>query len=543
MHKLLLPILVLACLAGAHPALSCTVTFYADDETALAGNNEDFFFPYTQADFLPAEEGKYGRVYFGYQARSGVSFGPQQGGMNERGLFFDGLATDPLPVEGTDDKENCPGNLLERMLEECATVEEALALFGGCDLSFMASFQTMIADRTGDAAIIEGDAVIRKSGPHLVATNFYQSRGGYCPRYDTAMRMLGAGGGTTVESMRDILDAVHQEGGVHTVYSNVYDLERGLIHVYHFHDFARPVTFDLAAELAKGEHTVDLASVFPEKRGFAAFEAKQRAQLDEQKRDQEDAFARYLSDIRAPGKKPDEGPSGEEVMQHYLEAIGGREAFASIRSRVTHSELVLAVPTGLSSERTRMEGTATTWRAHPGRFRERVELDGGIVIERGTDGGACWQSHSHRPGRLLAGDEVEAMRLEATLDPHPAQLYASVENLGQVSVRGEATYKILLTPRSGPPQAAFFSKETGLLVSAVSASRNESEGPRTTEVVYRDYGAVDGVLLPRRATFETKALTALGPRRVTVSADLSYEHNLEIPDDRFAVPDTVAAGP
>ena len=80
--------LTLALLVGSVPALPCTVVYYADEETALAGNNEDFFFPYTQATFFPPEEGKHGGVYFGYQARHGVEFGAYQGGVNDQGLFM-----------------------------------------------------------------------------------------------------------------------------------------------------------------------------------------------------------------------------------------------------------------------------------------------------------------------------------------------------------------------------------------------------------------------------------------------------------------------
>jgi len=119
--------LTLALLVGSVPALPCTVVYYADEETALAGNNEDFFFPYTQATFFPPEAGKHGGVYFGYQARHGVEFGAYQGGVNDQGLFFDGLATDSVPVTRSQDKPSYAGNLLEKMLETAAAMEEESA--------------------------------------------------------------------------------------------------------------------------------------------------------------------------------------------------------------------------------------------------------------------------------------------------------------------------------------------------------------------------------------------------------------------------------
>jgi hypothetical protein len=332
--------------------------------------------------------------------------------------------------------------------------------------------------------------------------------------------------------MRDILDAVHAEGGVHTVYSNVYDLKQGLIHVFHFHDYANVVTFDLAAELAQGPHTYELASLFPVNDGFLAFEKIQLAKLESQRREQEDTLARYLADIRAPGDDPVTSPSAQDILARYIEVI---------RSRVTRAELTLDLMVGLSAQTTRFNGHSTLSYMRPGSLYQRIELDGGLVIERGTDGQTCWQAHSHRAGRLLEGDEKAALLLEAALDPYPEHLYESVECLGTTTVRGERSFKLLMTPREGQAHAAFFSKETGLLVATVSATQNEDDGPQKMVSRYEEYAEVDGVLLPRQATIETTAETVLGRRHSNVVASLSYEQNVDIPAERFAVPDEIGA--
>ena len=57
---------------------SCTVFYASDGQVALGGNNEDYRHPFTKAWFLPPEEGKHGRVYFGFENYV------WQGGMNER---------------------------------------------------------------------------------------------------------------------------------------------------------------------------------------------------------------------------------------------------------------------------------------------------------------------------------------------------------------------------------------------------------------------------------------------------------------------------
>ena len=65
----------------------------------LAGNNEDYLDPDTRMWFVPGEDGRHGCMFFGY------ADGFPQGGMNDAGLFFDGLALEPEPIEPKPDAE------------------------------------------------------------------------------------------------------------------------------------------------------------------------------------------------------------------------------------------------------------------------------------------------------------------------------------------------------------------------------------------------------------------------------------------------------
>jgi len=125
----------------------------------------------------------------------------------------------------------------------------------------------MFGDATGDSAIIEPLTVLRKEGQYQVATNFYQSQP--VPeyytrnRYNTAVSMFENADFISVDLFREILDAVHQEGGSPTVYSNIYDLKQRIIYLYHYYDYDHVVIINLGEELAKGEHSYDLPSLFP----------------------------------------------------------------------------------------------------------------------------------------------------------------------------------------------------------------------------------------------------------------------------------------
>jgi hypothetical protein len=256
--------------------------FVVGDGQALAGNNEDFWDCNTKVWFTPAQDGKHGGVYFGFDN------GFAQGGMNDQGLCFDGFATGPCPVKDYEGKIQFDGNLIMKAMEECATVEDVVAMFDCHDLRFLQNAMLMFADRTGDSVIIEGDVFLRKEGRYQVVTNFYQSRAtpgsDPCPRFRIANQLLEEAEEVSVELCKRVLAGVHNEQRSPTLYSNVYDLKKGLVYVYHFHNFENVVVFDLAEELKKGARTLDLPSLFPETFAASQFAAKRQREIEEQKR-------------------------------------------------------------------------------------------------------------------------------------------------------------------------------------------------------------------------------------------------------------------
>lgn len=266
MKKLLMAAMVTATLALASSLHACTGFCVTQGDLVLVGNNEDWKNPNTKVWYEPGENGTYGRVYFGFD-----NFSPQ-GGMNEKGLVFDGFATAPNAVTRSLDKPVYPGNLLDKAMSECACVDDVLDLLSRYNLKFMEPAMYFVADARGDSAIIEGDEVLRKQGRYQVVTNFYQSQVEEgeitCDRYKIARAMLGGADEVSVDLCKRVLAATHNEEVTPTLYSNIYDVKNRVVHLYHFHNFQNEVKIDLRAELAKGRHAVDLPDLFP--RTFAA---------------------------------------------------------------------------------------------------------------------------------------------------------------------------------------------------------------------------------------------------------------------------------
>ena len=148
-----------------------------------------------------------------------------------------------------------------------ATVKEVVALMFKYDLSFMKKFQMMFSDKNGDSVIIEGADAIWKDNYYQVCTNFYHSNpdlGGYpCWRYDKAVELFNEyPDSISVSLFKDILNATHQEGQFPTLYSNIYNLNDGLVYLYQEHFYDEVVIIDLKKGLQLGDRTYKIKSQF-----------------------------------------------------------------------------------------------------------------------------------------------------------------------------------------------------------------------------------------------------------------------------------------
>lgn len=266
MKQLLFFCFMIFCLIAVNTADGCTIVMVAKGKIVLAGNNEDFKNPKTKIWFIPASDVEYGRVYVGDD-------GYVQGGMNDQGLFIDENFLSPTGWKADEGKPMLQGSfveLIEKILATCATVEDAIELFEKYNVSALASGKYPIADRTGASVVVEygkGQVqYVRKNGVYQISTNFVftnvKNENYPCTRYRIADKMLKNTENISLDLVRAILSATHNEGRYPTVYSNICDLKNGDIYIYNFHNFEEVVKFNLKEELKKGKKSYDLPSLF-----------------------------------------------------------------------------------------------------------------------------------------------------------------------------------------------------------------------------------------------------------------------------------------
>jgi hypothetical protein len=226
---------------------ACTIFVITDSQHVLFCNNEDWSNPKTRIWFIPGD-GHYGRVYVGFDNGWG------QGGLNTEGLAFDWVAGFKEKWEPNPKLKHLRGHAWERMLETCATVEEAITFFQAHWEPSFSYAKILIADRSGASVILGA-----KDG-NLTVERLDRSRAfGY--RGHLAESMLAQNPEPTLPNAATILRAAIQEGQYATKYSNVFDLKTGDIYLYRFPDQGEAVKLNLAEELKKGGHFYDIPKV------------------------------------------------------------------------------------------------------------------------------------------------------------------------------------------------------------------------------------------------------------------------------------------
>lgn len=250
--------LFIFCFSICKSSLACTILSAAMNGEVYAAANEDDYTPFTRIWYNPRSKERYGSVCFGAPDMQVAA------AMNEYGLFYDYTAQYSIDPSSYQLKNPYKGDVFFEILGKCKTVAEALKFLE--DHEYSAPSQALLADATGASVVLHVGAKVKKRGTYQINTNFdilnVPNHNYTCGRYDRAERMLSSTKKLSVPFLRDILNETHQEGDLATQYSNVYDLKRGKIYVYLYHNYNHVYEIDLKKELSKGYRIEMLADHF-----------------------------------------------------------------------------------------------------------------------------------------------------------------------------------------------------------------------------------------------------------------------------------------
>jgi zinc protease len=215
-------------------------------------------------------------------------------------------------------------------------------------------------------------------------------------------------------------------------------------------------------------------------------------------------------------------PTADQVLDHYVQAIGGRAAWLKLKSRVSKGTIEIPAMNNLT-------GTVEIHEKAPNSMLAVINL-GGAAFEQGFDGTIAWSDNPQNGLRELSGGELDDARREANFY-HALDLrknYTKLTVTGIERVNEHDSYVLEATRAEGAPDKMYFDTQTGLMVRSVN-QRYTPDGATEFQADVDDYTEVDGVKLP--FTVRQTGASATFIIRFT-----EVHHNLRLADAQFAKP-------
>jgi tetratricopeptide (TPR) repeat protein len=246
---------------------ACSVYKITVNNRTFVGNNEDYWDPNTKMWFEKGKNGSFGNMYVGFD-----NFYPQ-GGMNEKGLVFDGFSVDPKEMK-SGSKKPTPGNdIIKHIMQTCQNTDEVYNIVEKYDLTtLLYSGMWIFIDAAGNYLVVEGDVLTKGDDKNYLLSNFCPSQTSNLdqvdiPFYQKGRKFMAEKTDTTLSYLSALSDTLHQSfpydlGG--TQYTTIYDLKEKVIHLYYYHDYSKSITIHLMEELNKEDKVQNIPDLFPD---------------------------------------------------------------------------------------------------------------------------------------------------------------------------------------------------------------------------------------------------------------------------------------
>jgi len=233
---------------------------------------------------------------------------------------------------------------------------------------------------------------------------------------------------------------------------------------------------------------------------------------------------------------PDPLPALDTILEKYVQALGGRVALESIKSRMTRLTLLRPKLVNAGTPSAAMIARAESWTVEitqqaPDKYLSVMTTPDGVITQ-GFNGSVGWVK-SASGQRAMSNAAIARIKQQADLQQELKlkERYAKLIVTGKERVAEREAWVIeALTPEQRR-EKLFFDAQSGLLLRRVSLTRTAlGDDPEQTD--YEDYRAVDGVKLPFRITVSYLDDNHYGTARIVSEV----QQNLTLKDAQFDPP-------
>jgi zinc protease len=223
-----------------------------------------------------------------------------------------------------------------------------------------------------------------------------------------------------------------------------------------------------------------------------------------------------------PKTEPPAPPSVDQILDNYVQAIGGDSEWQKIQSRVMKGSRIGAdgvlVPEEVYQKAPNKLLTITSYPR--------------IVFTNGFNGTSGWGHSSTGGVQQLSAEALNQLKTQAVFDQEIAikSLYKDLRVAGRDKIGDRDVWIIVGTPTTGSPEKLYFDAINGLLLRKYFETKT-ALGRLPLQTDYDDYRAVDGIKLPFMIRWYL-------PGRSWGRKVAEIKHNVAIDDSKFELPKT-----
>ena len=213
------------------------------------------------------------------------------------------------------------------------------------------------------------------------------------------------------------------------------------------------------------------------------------------------------------------GPTADQLLDKYLQAVGGAAAIEKVTSRVMKGAISFGDRNVAIDIYSKDPGKRISFTHTP---------DGDSVTA--FDGHEGWLGAPGRPVREMHGPDIDAAAMDADLHfaTHLKGMISEAKVQGTEKVGDHEAYMVIGVREGKPPLRLYFDDKSGLLVRLVRYGET-ALGRMPTQIDYADYRQAGEVKIPFRWTL------ARPSGRFTIQLS-EVKENVPVDDAKFAKP-------
>jgi hypothetical protein len=219
-------------------------------------------------------------------------------------------------------------------------------------------------------------------------------------------------------------------------------------------------------------------------------------------------------------------PTGREIVDRFVDLIGGAGAIASVTSYRARGAFELT-DQGIA-------GSIEILAARPNRHVVRVDVPGVGEILSGYDGKVGWTISPASGPALLTDTALEQAAEDAVFEAvlHPPAMTTELVTVGQTVFNGQQSYQVKVVYRSGRESFEYYDVVTGMKLGTEGRPETEFGATPTTTFLY-DYESFGPLKQATRIVQRP-----LGFEQVVRLTSFDYD---QVPDDAFDLPPSIKA--